>query len=97
MKIPRRPARVQPPLRGRAAAVPGQTPYIRSVIRQRPASSRKWMTQVPQQPGQETIDPGLLALYQQWPALFKVLNRPWKAVVAVVAVVLIAIAIGSFL
>jgi hypothetical protein len=99
MKIPRRPARVQPSLRGRAAAVPpfGQTPYIRPIIRQRPASSRKWMAQIPQQPGQEAIDPGLPALYQQWPALFKVLNRPWKGVVALVAVVLIAIAIGSLL
>ncbi|MDA0268603.1 MAG: hypothetical protein O3A14_17000 [Cyanobacteria bacterium] len=97
MRLPRRPARVQPPLRGRLAAVPCGPSQPKPVIRQRPSTSGRLLIPMPQPPIHGKVDSGLQALSQQWPALFKVLNRPWKWLVAWGVMMVLAIAIGSVL
>ncbi len=80
-RAPRRPVRIQPPTRGRAAATPplGETQHhpVPVVPQRSPASgglSRPGLAQPPQ----EEVDSGLPDLYTRWSYLFKRLDEPWK-------------------
>ena len=71
-RLPRRPPRLQPPLRGRSAASPfGQTPSSMPVVRQPPPRSSHSRVC-------DDINRDCLALCNRCPRLFRVLNRPWK-------------------
>lgn len=97
-RLTRRPPRVQPPLRGRAAAFadPEQlqsTPQ--PVFRRHPprGGAVRVVYRTPNRP----IHPVLFKLYQLWPYLFKVLDHPWKWLAALAAIILLSMLIGSLL
>ena len=103
-RSPRRPARVEPGLRGRVAAVPpfGQTRTAwMPVIRQRPPAAgpytRRQMPASKPHSAYDDLPPSFIQLYQQWTLLFKILDRPWKWLVALAVLLILAVAIGSFL
>lgn len=100
-RSPRRPARVQPSLRGRFAAVPplGQASNRwMPVIRQRPPAAGPYAhRQFPTPPQLSPCDdlhPSFIELYRQWAFLFKLLNRPWKWLVVLAVLLIVAVAIG---
>ena len=99
-RLPRRPQRIQPPLRGRAAAVPPlgqiQQCYM-PVLRQHPSISGPFTRRESHRNGCVDIHPSWLKLYKQWSGLFKVLDRPWKWLVALASLVILSIMIGSLL
>ena len=99
-RLPRRPPRIRPPGRGRAAAASplgGAESGCKAVVRQRPSTSGRLREKIVYKPVQPDLPPILLKLYQQWPGLFQVLDRPWKWVVALVLLVVLSILIGSLL
>ena len=97
-RLPRRPPRPQPPLRGRAAAaIPplGQEPCVRPMVRQRPPTSGGLASRTSSATTCDGLHPSFLAFYRQWPILFKVLDRPWKWVAAVILLVLLSLLVGA--
>ena len=99
-RLPRRPPRVGPPQRGRSEAVPpfGQTSRCaRPVVYQRPPTSGSFAVKTPHKSICDGIHPSFIRLYKRWPGLFKVLDRPWKWLLAFVVLILLAIWIGSLL
>jgi hypothetical protein len=105
-RLTRRPPRVQPPLRGRAAASakPDQSrPNPMPVLRQHPPRSRPgrapglYPEPVVDRTDHGEIPPGLIRLYRLWPYLFKQLDRPWKWLLALVALIILSMIIGSLL
>ncbi|MEM9906819.1 MAG: hypothetical protein AAF921_17510 [Cyanobacteria bacterium P01_D01_bin.44] len=95
-RSPRRSLRIQPPLRGRAAATPGdQGP--RAVIHQRPPSRSGHTTivKVVEKPACEDLHPDWIALYKIAPALFKVL--PWLWLGALAALISVSLLFGRLL
>jgi len=93
-RLPRRPSRVQPPQRGRSAAVPpfGQQPLLMPVVRQRPPISASYPTV--EKSLCDQLHPDWIALYKKWPRLFEVLNRPWKWLVVLIILIILSIMLG---
>lgn len=99
-RLPRRPLRIQPPLRGRSASVctSGSTQFCsRPVVRQRPPTAGPFAGQMHRCTHCDRIHPSFLHFYRRWPGLFKVLDRPWKWLVVLIALMVLSIAIGSLL
>ena len=100
-RSPRRPPRIQPPQRGRSAAVPpfGQAQTYMTVVRQRPpiSSGHTTIVKLAEKPICDDLHPDWIVLYHRWPGLFKVLNRPWKWLVVLVCLVSLSIMIGRWL
>ncbi len=93
-RLPRRSARIQPPTRGRLAAVPplgeGLTPMI--IVRQRPAISGR--ITIVEKPGCNDLHPDWLRFYKQWSGVFRVLDRPWKWTVVLIILIIMSISFG---
>lgn len=100
-RLPRRPPRIQPSLRGRLAAVPplGQDQPLMTVVRQRSpiSSSHTNIIKVVEKPACDDIHPDWIALYERFPGLFKVLNHPWKWLVVLAGLVSLSIMLGKLL
>ena len=100
-RLPRRPPRVQPSLRGRAAAVPpfGQERTPAPVVRQRPpiSSSHTTVVKVVEKPACDNLHPDWIALYKKWPKLFMVLDRPSKWLVVLLALIGLSIMLGRLI
>lgn len=100
-RLPHRPSRVQPPQRGRSAAVPpfGQQPIRMHIVRQRPpiSSSQTTVVKVVEKSPCDELHPDWITLYKTWPRLFKVLNRPWKWLVVLIILIILSIMLGRFI
>lgn len=98
---PRRPPRIQPPLRGRSGAVPplGKDQTLMTVVRQHPpiSSGHATIVKVVEKPACGDIHPDWIALQERFPELFKVLNQPWKWLVVLVGLVSLSIMLGKLL
>lgn len=106
-RLPSRPPRQQPPLRGRLAAISRSAPeQTRSTTvtgnRDRPRTRRRGPRSPSSIPPPSPKTPTDLAqvyallakLYQQWPWLFRFLDRPWKWVALGVILILLLSALG---
>lgn len=93
----RRPPRIQPPLRGRSAAVPplGPERYIKPVVRFRSPTPGGFASKITRRPECDEIHPSFIALYKQWPDLFEVLDRPWKWLAGLILIVILSVFIGT--
>ncbi len=100
-RSPRRPPRIQPPLRGRSAAVPhlGQAQTCITIVRQRPpiSSGHTTIVKVVEKSACDDLHLDWIVLYDRWPALFKVLNRPWKWLVVLAVLLSLSTMIGRLL
>lgn len=89
-RTPRRPVRIQPPIRGRVAVTPslGDTQhYTAPVVPKRPPGSSGLSCPSPTQPSES----GLPDLYTRWSRIFKLLDQPWKwALILAILIVLSA-------
>ena len=99
--IPRRPPRVQPSLRGRSAAVPpfGQKQAPATVVRQRPpiSSGHTTIVKVVEKPACDKLHPDWIALYEKWPKLFTVFDRPWKLLIVLLVLIGLSIMLGRLI
>lgn len=96
----RRPPRVHPPTRGRAAAFTQAeqsrlTPL--TVFRQGPPSAGPIREKVVYRPEPPEIHPVLIKLYKLSPYLFQVLDQPWKWFLALTVLLLLAVSLGTLL
>ncbi|WP_017298926.1 hypothetical protein [Nodosilinea nodulosa] len=94
------PPRVQPPLRGRAAAFadPERLQSMpQPVFRRHPPGGGAIRERVVYRTPDHPVHPGLIELYQLWPYLFKLLDRPWKWLAALAAIIILSVLIGSLL
>ena len=91
---PRRALRIQPPVRGRAAAVSQH--HVQAVVRQppRPAGNTT-IVKVVEKPSCEDLHPDWIALYRGAPGLFLVLSRPWQWAVFLVLLLASAVMFGK--
>ncbi len=100
-RSPRRSLRTQPPLRGRLAASPSLSndQSTMAVVRQRPpiSSGRTTIIKVMEKPIREEIHPEWVELFEKYPALFKLLNRPWKWLIVLVVLLVMSIMLGKLL
>ncbi len=97
-RAPRRPSRLQPPLRGRmAAASPLEQKESKPLVRQRPPISGSLNVRNYQNPICNKIPASWLDLYKKWPGLFKLFDHPWKLIVALILLVILSMLIGSLL
>lgn len=99
-RSPRRPPRVQPPLRGRSAATsPTCYPQTRSmpVSPQRPAMSGHATEHKVCYPMGHDIHPSFLTFYKRWSGVFSVLDRPWKGLIVLAGLMLLSIMLGKIL
>lgn len=96
-RAPRRALRIQPPVRGRAAAV-SQHP-VQAVVRQpppRPAGNTT-IVKVVEKPCCEDLHPDWIALYRGAPGLFLVLSRPWQWAVFLALLLASSVMLGKVL
>ncbi|MGP1375855.1 MAG: hypothetical protein ACTS3T_23715 [Almyronema sp.] len=94
-RLPRRPPRIQPPLRGRLAAASslGQTPLPTTTVRSVPSTPRLPLPQhPPMAPPVCEPQPDWLDFYKQRAKFFSRLDRLWKWLI-----VLAILLSGSFL
>ena len=100
-RSPRRPLRIQPPFRGRLAAVPplGNDQPLIAVVHQRPpiSSGHTTIIKVVEKPACDDIHPDWIALFKKYPGLFKLFNRPWKWLVVLVVLLSLSIMLGKLL
>ncbi len=98
-RLPHRPPRIQPPLRGRSAAVPPFGNPILTVVRQRPpiSSGHTTIVKVVEKPACDDIHPDWIMLHKRFPGLFKVLDQPWKWLIGVIVLVSLSVILGNLL
>lgn len=104
-RLVRRPPRVLP-RRGRSSPIPPENqprPTPLTVFRQgRPSTGPRrekiiYRETVVERPDPREIHPVLIQLYRLAPYLFTTLNRPWKWLVALALMLILAIALGTLL
>lgn len=93
-RSPRRPPR-QRPLPGCTGLALGQPQSPQTVVRPRPPRGGGLPGRLTPVQGCKDVHPSFLAFYRQWVLLFRVLNRPWKWVVATLGLVLLSMVVGG--
>ena len=94
-RLPRRPPRVQPPVRGRAAAESSPRSASTSYVVSQP--SCKPIVKVVEKPVCKELDPGWIALYQRWSKVFKVLETPQKWLAILVLLIGLSFMFGLYI
>ena len=97
-RIPRRALRIQPPVRGRAAAVSqhqATQPTVRQPLPRRAGNTT--IIKVVEKPSCEDLHPDWIALYQGALGLFLVLRRPWQWGIFLALLLALAVVLGKVL